>query len=41
VPFQQLRVLGLLADDWVLHNGVAEVVDHRRDGEDATYVDLA
>lgn len=31
----QLRVLGLLADDWVLHDGVTEVIHHRRDGEDA------
>ena len=28
-------VLGLLADDWVFHDGVAEVIHHRRDGEDA------
>ena len=35
VPFPQLRVLGLLADDGVLHDGVAEVIHHRRDGEDA------
>jgi hypothetical protein len=35
VPFLQLRVLGLLADDGVLHDGVAEVIHHRRDGEDA------
>ena len=34
VPFPQLRVLGLLADDGVLHDGVAEVINHRRDGED-------
>jgi len=33
VPFPQLRVLGLLADDRVLHDGVAEVIYHRRDGE--------
>jgi hypothetical protein len=33
VPFPQLRVLGLLADDWVLHDGVAEVIQHCRDGE--------
>jgi hypothetical protein len=33
VPFTQLRVLGLLAD--VLHDRVAEVIHHRRDGEDA------
>jgi hypothetical protein len=36
VPFLQLRVLGILADDGVLHYGVAEVVHHRRDGEDTT-----
>ena len=35
MPFPQLRVLGLLADDGVLHDGVAEVIHHRRDGEDA------
>ena len=35
--FPQLPVLGLLADDGVLHNGVAEVVHHRRNGEDATH----
>jgi hypothetical protein len=35
VPCSQLRVLGLLADDGVLHDGVAEVIHHRRDGEDA------
>jgi hypothetical protein len=35
VPFPQLRVLGLLADDGVLHDGVAEVIHYRRDGEDA------
>ena len=29
------RVLRPLADDRVLHDGVAEVIDHRRDGEDA------
>lgn len=34
VPLPQLRVLGLLADDGVLHD-VAEVIHHRRDGEDA------
>ena len=33
VPFPQLRVLGLLANDGVLHDGVAEVIHHRRDGE--------
>ena len=36
VPFAQLGVLGLLADDGVLHDGVAKVVHHRRDGENAT-----
>ena len=35
VPFPQLRVLGLLAGDGVLHDGVAEMIHHRRDGEDA------
>jgi hypothetical protein len=35
VPFPQLRVLGLRADDGVFHDGVAEVIHHRRDGEDA------
>ena len=34
VPFRQPRVLGLLPDDGVLHDGIAEVIDHRRDGED-------
>ena len=33
VPFPQLRVLGLLADDGILHDGVAEVIDHRGDGD--------
>jgi hypothetical protein len=36
VPFPQSRVFGLLAHDGVLHDGVAEVIHHRRDGEDAT-----
>jgi len=35
VPLPQMGVLGLLADDGVLHDGVAEVIHHRRDGEDA------
>jgi hypothetical protein len=35
VPFPQLRVLGFLADDGVLHDGIAEVIHHRRNGEDA------
>jgi hypothetical protein len=35
VPFPQLRVLGFLADDRILHDGVAEVIYHRRYGEDA------
>ena len=35
VPFLQLRVLGLLAHDRILHDRVAEVVHDRRDGEDA------
>ena len=35
MPFPQLRVLGLLTDDGVLHYGVAEVIHHRSDGEDA------
>ena len=34
MPFPQLRVLGLLADDRVFHDRVAEVIHHRRDGED-------
>jgi hypothetical protein len=34
VPFPQLWVLGLFADDGVLHDRIAEVVYHRRDGED-------
>jgi hypothetical protein len=33
VPCPQLRVLGLLADDRILHDGVAEMIHHRRDGE--------
>ena len=36
VPFRQPRVLGLLPDDGVLHDGIAEVIDHRRDGEDTS-----
>ena len=35
VPLPQLRVLRLLADDGVFHDGVAEVIHHRCDGEDA------
>jgi hypothetical protein len=35
VPFPQLRVLGLLAHDRVLHDGIAEVIHYRRDGENA------
>jgi hypothetical protein len=35
VPFPQPRVLGLLADNGVLYDGVAEMIHHRRDGEDA------
>lgn len=35
MPFPQPRVLGLLADDRVLYDGVAEVIHHRRDGKDA------
>jgi hypothetical protein len=31
----QLTVLGFLADDRVLHDGVAEVINDRRDGENA------
>ena len=33
MPFPQLRVLGLLTDDRVFHDGIAEVIHHRRDGE--------
>jgi hypothetical protein len=36
VPFLQLPVLGLLADNRVLHNRIAEVVHDRCNGEDAT-----
>ena len=35
VPFPQLRVLRLLADDRILDDGIAEVIHHRRDSEDA------
>jgi hypothetical protein len=35
VPFPQLRVLGLLADDGIPHDGITEVIHHRRDDEDA------
>jgi hypothetical protein len=41
VPFPQLRVFGLLADDGVLHDGVAEVIHHRGDGEDAALLRCA
>ena len=41
VPFPQLRVLGLLADDGVLHDGVAEVIHHRCDGEGAAPAPVA
>jgi hypothetical protein len=33
VPLAQGGILGLLPDDRVLHDGVAEVVDDRGDGE--------
>ena len=36
VPLTKGRVLRLLADDRVLHDGVAEVVDDGGDGECAT-----
>jgi hypothetical protein len=36
VPFPELGVLRLLADDRVLHDRVAEVVDHCCDSERAT-----
>ena len=35
VPCPQLRVLGLLTDDRVFHNGVTEVIHHCRYGEDS------
>src|SRR5262245_16966838 len=35
MPFPQLWVLGLLTNDRVFHDGVAEVIHHRRDGKDA------
>jgi hypothetical protein len=35
VPFSQLRIFGFLADGRVLDKGIAEVVHHRRDGEDS------
>jgi hypothetical protein len=35
VPFPQLTVFGVLADDRVLDDGVAEVINDRRDGENA------
>ena len=35
MPIPQLRVLGLLTDDWVFHDGVAEVIHYRCDGENA------
>jgi hypothetical protein len=34
VPFPQLRVLGLLSDNWVFHDGVAEMIHNRSDSED-------
>ena len=37
MPFPQLRVFGLLADDGILHDGVAEVIHDRRDREDAAH----
>ena len=36
VPFSQLWVLRLLPDNRVLHDGIAEVIDHRRDCEYAS-----
>ena len=35
MPLAQLRVLGLLTGDGGLHNGAAEMINHRRDGKDA------
>ena len=35
MPFPQLGVLGLLADDGILHDGVAEVIDDRGDGKNS------
>jgi hypothetical protein len=35
VPFPQLRVLGFLTDHGVFDDGVAEVIHHCGDGEDA------
>jgi hypothetical protein len=36
VPLPERRILGLLADNRILHHSVAEMVNHRRDGESAT-----
>jgi hypothetical protein len=36
VPLPELGVLRSLADDWVLHDSVAEVVNYGSDGESAT-----
>ena len=36
VPFAERRVLRSLADDRIVHDRFAEVVDDRRDGECAT-----
>jgi hypothetical protein len=33
VPFAQVPVFGFLAHDGVPHDGVAEMIDHRRDGK--------
>src|SRR5438477_9871185 len=35
VPFPQLWILGFLTYDGIPHDGVAEVIHHCRDGEDA------
>ena len=35
VPFPQRWVLRRLSDDWVLHYRIAEMVNHRSDGEAA------
>jgi hypothetical protein len=37
MPLTKLGVLRCLADDWVLDDRIAEVIDHRSDGEHATH----
>jgi len=35
VPFPQLRILRFLADNGILHDGIAEMIHHSRDRKNA------